>query len=258
VRRGAIIITTLIAIGAADGAYAATQPYTGKLTFTAKHPGTSVKPVPLKFSLNLKTTSTGSSRPPVQLDVEIRVYGMKVDGKDFPTCSLEKIANAHNDTVCPKGAKVATGSIQSTLGSSTDFTAPGAACDPLLDVWNSGQGRMTYFFLTNQTHACAGGLRTGSVGPYPGTYKYEGKYFVSDVTVPGYIDYPLQGIAGSLQDEHLDFTTHTRKARGKTLISQASIGCLKGKRPYSIITTTTGASEGSQHVVSTIAGSASC
>ena len=61
----------------------------------------------------------------------------------------------------------------------------------------------------------------------------QGKWFVSDVPVPSYIDYPLQGLVGSLQNEYLDFTSQTRKLHGKTVVSQASIGCLKGKRPYS-------------------------
>ncbi|MGI8713766.1 MAG: hypothetical protein ACR2NR_11405 [Solirubrobacteraceae bacterium] len=259
-RRAVMIVTALIGIGAATAAYAATQPYTGSVTFAAKHVGTRSRPVPLKFTLSVKTTAPSSTRPPVQLDIKLRVYGMKVDGKDFPTCSAAKIAAAHNDTICPPGARLATGYIHSVLGSATDFSKAGAACDPALDVWNSGQGKQTYFFVTNTTtHACLGGaLKTGSTPPYPGTYKQRGNYFTSDVTVPKYIDYPLAGLVGSLQYEHLVFTSQTRKVGGKTLISQASTGCRNGKRPYSITTTTTGGSVGAQHQVSTISGSAGC
>lgn len=256
-RRAVIIITSLIVIGAATAAYASSGPYTGSLTFSAKHPGTPKQPAPIAFKLNVNSTAPSGMRPPVQLDIKIRIYGMKLDGKDFPSCALSAIATAHNDAFCPKGSVVATGYIQSLLGGATDFSAPGAACDPRLDVLNSGQGKLSYFFVTDATHACAG-LRTGDTPPYPGTYKNAGKYFVSDVPVPRYIDYPLAGLVGSLQNEYLHFTTLTRTLHGKKVISQASVGCMKGKRPYSITTTTTGGSEGSRHVVSTITKSAPC
>jgi hypothetical protein len=257
VRRAVIIVTALIVIGGATATYAATGPYRGALTFSARHPGTPHQPAPVAFKLNVAATAPSGMRPPVQLDIKIRIYGMRLDGKDFPTCPLSTIAAAHNDTVCPKGSKVATGYIHSVLGSSSDFSIPGAACDPRLDVLNGGQGKLSYFFVTDATHVCVG-LRTGSTPPYPGTYRNAGRYFVSDVPVPGYIDYPVQGQVGSLQNEYLRFTSQTRTVKAKKVISQASTGCLKGKRPYTITTTTTGGSEGSQHVVSTITKSAAC
>lgn len=257
-RRTVIIAAVSIAVVAATAAYAATKPYGGSLTFSGARHATPSHPAPIAFKLHVRATQTGSTRPPVQLDIKIRIYGMKLDGKDFPSCQLKQIATTHNDTVCPKGSKVATGYIQSLLGSSTDFTSPGAACDPRLDVLNSGQGKLTYFFLTDATHMCAGGLKTGSTPPYPGTYKMQGKWFVSNVTVPRYIDYPLGGLVGSLQNEYLDFTSQTRKLHGKTVISQASLGCLKGKRPYQIITTSTGGTEGAKHVTSTISNTGAC
>ncbi len=258
-RRILVIATALMVLGATAAAYAATQPYTGSITFTTKKAGTAKKPAPIGFTEVVKTTTPSGQRPPVQTDIKIKIYGMTVDGKDFPTCSLSKIAAAHNDNVCPKKAMVASGYIESLLGSATNFSAPGANCDPALDVWNSGQGKMTYFFVTNAQHSCLGGaLKTGSTPPYPGTYKQVGKYFLADVKVPSYIDYPVPGLVGSLQYEHLVFTTQTAKVHGKTRVSQASIGCLKHKRPYSIITTTTGGSEGSGNHVSTISKSAPC
>jgi hypothetical protein len=257
-RRIAVIATALIVLGISAAAYAATQPYTGSLTFTSKQAGTTKKPAPIGFTLKVKSTAPAGTRPPVQLDIKVKTYGVRVDGKDFPSCSLAKIAAAHNDTVCPKGALIASGYIQSLLGSATNFSSPGANCDPLLHVWNSGQGKETYFFLTDATHVCAGGLKTGSTPPYPGTYKVSGKYFITDVNVPKYIDYPLPGIVGSLQYEQLKFTTQSKKVKGKTLVSQSSVACLKNKRPYSIITTTTGGSEGPGNHVNTISGSAPC
>lgn len=258
-RRILVIAAALCVLVATTAALAATPPYTASITFSNHKAGTAKKPASVAFTQVVKTTTPSGSRPPVQLEVKLKIYGLTMDGKDFPTCSLSQIAGAHNDTVCPKKALIASGYIQSLLGSSSDFSAAGANCDPRLDVWNSGQGKETYFFVTDATHACLGGaLKTGSTPPYPGTYKQSGKYFIGDVKVPKYIDYPTQGLVGSLQYEHLVFTSQTEKVNGKTRVSQASVGCLKGKRPYSVTTVSTGGSEGTQNVTSTVAGSAPC
>ncbi len=255
-RRIAVIVTAAAALLAAAGAaYATTSgPYSGSLSFTTHKAGTSSKPAATGWTLNLTSNQSGSLRPPIQLDIKVKIYGLKVDGKDFATCSLAKIAAAHNDNVCPKKAMVAKGYIHALLGPATDFSAPGAACDPGLDVWNSGQGKDTYFFYTNNTYVCLhGALKTGATPPYPGTYKMVGKYFESNVPIPNAINYPAAGTVGSLQYEHLVFNTQSKGSH----ISTASVGCLKGKRPYQITTTTT-STQNSPQSVNTISGSAPC
>ena len=46
------------------------------------------------------------------------------------------------------------------LGKATDPTTAGTAgsCNPILHVWNAGQGKLVYFFVTPLTgpHACLG------------------------------------------------------------------------------------------------------
>ena len=253
-RRIAVILMAAVTLAAAGAAYATTSgPYTGSLSFTTKKAGSLSKPVATGWTLNLTAQPSGTLRPPIQLDVKIKVYGLKVDGKHFATCSFAKIEAAHNDNVCPKKAMVATGYIHALLGDSTDFTKTGAACDPGLDVWNSGQGKDTYFFYTNSTYQCLGGaLKTGATPPYAGTYKMVGKYFESNVPIPNAINYPVAGLVGSLQYEHLVFNTQTKGGH----ISTESVGCLKGKRPYGITTTTT--TPGAPQTVSTVSGSAPC
>ena len=256
--RKLVIATALIVLGAATTAYAAIATDSGSISYSSKKAGTPTKPVPLGYTLNFTQAGTNGNRPPIQLDVKLKLYGMKFDGKDFPTCSPTKIATAHNDTVCPKGALIASGYIHSVLGSATNFNAaqaPGFACDPLLHVWNSGQGKQTYFFLTDATHQC-GGLKTGSTPPYPGTSKEVGKYVMSDVPIPRYIDYPVAGLVGSLEYEHLVFTAHTAKVHGKTVSSMSAFGCLHGKRPYTITSTTTLPGQGKE--VDNIKGSPRC
>jgi hypothetical protein len=259
-RRIVVIATALAVLGVAAVAYAATKNNTYKATFsfTTKKAGTPKKPVALGFTQNIKASGTLGNRTAVLSDIKTKVYGMKSDGKDFPVCSFKTISNAKSDAGCPKGAEVATGFITAVLGSGTDFKAVGQACDPTLHVWNGGQGKLTFFFVPTATHQCLGGaIQAGQVGPYPATYKEVGKFLVTDVPVPKYIDYPVgPALAGSLETEHLVWVAHKAKVHGKTVLSQESVGCQGKKRPYSYIFTAALPNQPAQK--GTVTGSGPC
>ena len=260
-----VLIATAVGLLVASGAaYAALNTYSATLKFSPKSAGTPAKPVPVSYTQNIKASNTvAGDRTGVLTDITTKIYGLKADGKDFPTCSFNTIQNAKNDNKCPKGALVATGAITATVGAAKDFTAAGTACDPLLHVWNGGQGKLTFFFVDTATHQCLNGaLSTGSVGPYPATYKTKGKFLVVDVPVPPYVSFPVKGLAGSLETEHLKWLKVTKKVKGKTVAASASIGCLKGKRPYkttfkaNLPNSTTG--NPGPNEVKTVKGSAPC
>jgi hypothetical protein len=259
-----LIAAALGALAVAGVAYAASiNTYTATLSFSGKKPGTAAKPVPVGYNQTIVAKGTAGNRTAVLTDILTKIYGLKVDGKDFPTCSAAKIAAAGDDTSCPKGAMVATGAITASVGAANNFTAAGSACDPLLHVWNGGQGKLSFFFVDQApNHEClAGALKTGQVGPYPATYKTQGKYLVLDVPVPKYVSFPAPGVAGSLESEHLNWLKLTTKVKGKTVAASASVACLKGKRPYTTtftanLPTSTGAPGPNQ--TATVPGSAPC
>lgn len=267
-RRIVLIGGALGALAITGVAIAATTPgstnvYTASVKLTTKAAGTSAKPVPVGFTLNLTAkNATAGYRTAVLTDLKTKIYGLRADGKDFPTCSLDKIAAAKNDAKCPKGALVATGYITASVGVATDFTQAGGPCDPLLHVWNSGQGKLTFFFVDTATHQCLGGiLKTGSTPPYPSTYKVQGKYLLVDVPVPTAISFPAPGVAGSLETEHLVWLKHTAKVKGKTVSTFSSVGCMGKKRPYAQsftanLPTSTGAPGPSS--TATVTGKATC
>jgi hypothetical protein len=234
-----LIAAALGCLVAAGAAYAAINTYTAKLTFTTKKAGTNAKPIPAGYTENLTATGTNGNRTGVLQDITTKIYGLREDGKDFPTCTINKIKTAHTDAKCPKGAEVASGFITATIGSALgSFSNTGYApnCNPLLDVWNSGQGKLTFFFVDKGTHQCGGGaIKTGGVAPYPATYKEHGDTLVIDVPIPGYVGFPLPGVAGSLDSEHLVWAKRTKKLKsGKTVASIASVACTKKARPYSV------------------------
>ena len=132
------------------------------------------------------------------------------------------------------------GAITATLGPVIDqaSNAPDQLpCNPLLDVWNAGQGKLTYFFVDQgTTHTCAGGaITTGTVGPFTGTIKIVGKNLVMDTPIPNYVSFPITGVEGSLTSETLNWKNLSTKLKnGKTVRYGASVACKGGKRPYSV------------------------
>jgi hypothetical protein len=259
-RRIVVIAVALTALVGATVAYAGFTTAGGKIAFKTTKGGTKTKPVPMSYTLDITAAGKNGNRTPVVLTVHTKMYGIVANGKNFPTCSAAKIIAAHGngDTVCPKGAEVATGYITALLGPSTNFQTPGTTCDPALDVWNGGQGKLIYFFVTKVPNHVCGGLKTGSTPPYVGTYKVSGGYLVSNVPIPKDVDYPVSGVAGSLTSEHLLFKAQSKKVKGKTVYSQASVGCKGTKRPWTLSVTTQLPTQGPAKETDTVTGSASC
>jgi hypothetical protein len=259
-RRIVVVATALAVLSAAASAFAATgglNSYTATLKFSPNKAKTA-----LGFTQKYVANGTNGNRTAPLTDIKTTVYGLVSDGKDFPTCSKAKIVAAGNDTVCPKGALVATGAITATLGPVADqsSTAQGQLpCNPVLDVWNAGQGQLTYFFVDEGSHTCAGGaITTGEVGPFTGTIKTVGKNMVMDTPIPSYVSFPLGGVEGSLTSETLNWKNLSKTLKnGKTAHFGTSVACKGGKRTYSVaFTAETG--PGGTSSTDTVAGTQKC
>ena len=237
-KRIVLAVTAAAVLIAAAAAFAATpvNTYKASYSFSSKKAGSAKKPQKLSFAQNIHVTPGSSSdRAGVLMKIQTKIYGVKVDGKHFPTCTTAKINTAHTDTGCPKASKVASGSIKAVLGPVTDpsSTKVSGTCNPLLHVYNAGQGKLSFFFVdgaAGTAHAClGGGIKTGIVGAWKATYKQSGKNLAITIPIPHQVDYPLQGLVGSLQSEHLNWKSVSHK--GHTSI--ASVACKSGKRPFS-------------------------
>jgi hypothetical protein len=87
----------------------------------------------------------------------------------------------------------------------------------------------------------------------------QGKYEVTTVPLPPDVSTRVANQAnfyGSLIKEKLNFFKVTTKVHGKTVGNNMSVGCLHGKRPWSVTYTNT--TNGHDHQVATVKGSAKC
>ncbi len=263
-RRIVVVATALVVLIAAASAFAASggiNTYSATLKFSPNKAGSGKAPFALGFSQNYAAGGINGNRTAPLTDITTKIYGVVSDGKDFPTCSLAKVAAAGSDTGCPKGALVATGSITAVIGPQADQSSAAAlgSCDPLLDVWNAGQGKLVFFFVDQgPNHLCLnGGITTGEVGPYPGSVKTVGKTLVMDTPIPNYVSFPV-GLEGSLTSLSLKWKNLSKKlSNGKTVHYGVSVACKGGKRPYSE-TFTAEAGAGGAPSSDTVTGTQKC
>ena len=253
-KRIVLVATAAAMLIAATVAFAATPINTYKSTysFSPGSSGTAKKPQKTAFTQKIAVTpGTSGNRAGILLNIKTTIYGLKVNVKGLPTCTIGQITAAGTDTGCPKTALVAKGSIAAVLGQSSNFATSAAVgpCNPNLDVWNAGPGKLAFFFVpaASGTHSCLGGaIKVGQVPPYPATDKQSGKDLVVNVPIPATVDYPSQGLVGSLGSETLKWKSS----------AITSVACKGSKRPYSTAFTATLPGQASQ--VTNVPGSAPC
>jgi len=234
VRRTIIIGTAIAMLVGASAAFASFNTYSASFTFSPTKAGSSNSPVPVGFAHVYHTGGTSGNRSAPWTDVKSTIYGLVSNGKYFPTCSLAKIAAAKNDNICPKGAEVATGVSNALLGPQQVPKAKGTPCNPGIDVWNAGPGKVVYV-LTAKTALQCGGLKTGDAAPFYGYVSLHGKNLVIDVPQPPDVSTKvanIKGIYSSVILEKLTFKKLTTKVKGKTVGYLESVGCKAGKRPW--------------------------
>lgn len=261
-RRKIIILTALftLAVGA-TAAYGATavNTYSGTNQTFSKGAGTKSKPVGTSFKQTLVANNTDPSKAAaVLVNIKVKIYGLVSNAKQFPTCSATKMVQLKSDSFCPKASKFASGLVNSLLGDPSLSASNRVKCNPNLDVFNAGKGKLWFFFTTHSTLQCAG-LTTGSTAPYPGTVSQQGKFQVTNIPLPADISTRVANqpnFYGSLIRETLNWPKVSVKVKGKTVFNNVSVGCQKGKRPWSITYTST--TNGHDRQTSTVSGSAKC
>lgn len=265
-RRIIIATAAVFALVAAGAAYAQSTPtlntYTGSLTFKSSGAGTPAKPVPASWVelFHTQNVNTALDAAPVT-DIKLKMYGLKIDWKAFPTCTLAQVT-ASLGAKCPAKSLVASGPITALLGPTNlqgITTGQGAntiVCTPLLDIWNAGGGKVVELPVVTTAHPC-GGLETGSAAPYVVTFSQQGNYLLQDAPLPPDVSTDAGGLGlyNSLTTNDLNWSKMTAKVKGKSVAYFSSIGCLKGKRPYTMTFTAT---NGTTQETESLSGNGTC
>ena len=246
-RRIITIGTALAVLVGAGVAYAASSDpdtFTASLTFSPSKAGSAKKPSPFAMHEVWTAKSNNSNNAAPLTHIVQKVYGIKVDTKDFPKCTDAMINNGGKtgkwDKVCPKGSLVAEGPVNSTL---TDPNHPtqGGPCNPYLHIYNGGGNKVVFFFVSGPfspnpaKYQCAGTTTGTSAPPYDGTMSYKNGFAVTDIPLPAYVSTHAGNLPvyASLIRLDVNFKKLTKRVKGKTVGYQQSVACKGGKRPWS-------------------------
>jgi hypothetical protein len=263
VRRKAVIVTALVMLVSATAAYAAAgfNNYAGTNQTFSKGVGSKKSPVGLSYTQTLNAKNVDSTKAAAVLtNIQVKTYGLVSNSSKFPTCDGTKFTTLKSDKQCPKLSKFASGHVNSDLGDPTLALSNRTPCNPDLDVFNAGHNKLWFFFTTHSASQCAG-LTTGATAPYQGTVKQQGNFQVVNIPLPPDISTRVAfqpNFYGSLIHETLAWPKLklAKKVKGKTVYNNVSVGCVKGKRPWTVTYTST--TNGSNKSVQSISGSSKC
>jgi hypothetical protein len=246
-----VALAVLVGAGAAFAASGAFNSYTATETFSASAAGSHTHPSPMGFHEVWNAKGLGGHNAAPLTNVVNKIYGMKTNGGEFPTCTANQINKAGStkgtwNKVCPKGSLIASGPVTSLFVPETSATAQGApACNPYLSIYNGGNDTQTFFFseapFAGSQYTCLGGaVHTGAAAAYTGyiTQPSAANHNTWSVKIPQPANVStsaggIHGVYASLIKLDVNYKTLTKKVNGKTIGYADSIGCKNGTRPYS-------------------------
>jgi len=264
-RRIVIIGTALAVLVGAGAAYASYNTYSGSTLTFSKGAGSAARPKIVNMTEDLGVNAPAGERAAPLTNIQLKVYGLRTNGNLFPTCTDSQIESnqVKFEKACAPQSRIAQGPVHSLLGSASDSSAPGTACNPYLKVFNGGKSSQVFFFTTAPDapaqNTCAG-LRTGQTAPYDGHISYSGKWWILNIALPPDVSTKVanqSGLYGSLITEALSPISQTKTVGGQKRGYMESVACQGGKRPWSIAFKATDYGTGAVET-QTVSGSAAC
>ena len=193
--------------------------------------GSKSKPLPVSAGFKLTTSTPDGTRQESWKQIDNAWYGIRSNGKMFPTCTVTEIASKQSDAGCKKGSLVASGKLVALNGPATIFNFPGAECKKDVSIYNAGQGKVAAL-LEGPGTACAG---VGYLPPFPGTWSKTGGIGGGErlrIPIPNNISHPLPGILGSPVTLNITMKKMSKKVKGKTRGYIESIACKGSRREW--------------------------
>jgi hypothetical protein len=241
--RRVLLIATLVALGLAGTAYAATvvtNVYLIKATNTPLKSGTKAHPKPagVTITYTVHTTPKGE-RPNATKQLIVSIAGVQAHPNAFPTCSTSTL-NSKGPSACPKGSLVGTGFNIFEAGPANKQSGPQVTCRVELNVYNGGGNSVTYYGFVNPANKnecpSSGAFAVKPIA-FAAHLKEAGTTLIQTLNVPFSVRHPGNNTAldAAIIDSHVTIKVLSRKIKGKTVGYGESIACpANHKRHFSI------------------------
>jgi hypothetical protein len=226
--RRVLLVATLVALGAAGAAYAASVQnvyvFTSKTKITPVKSGTKQHPVPIKSVIEYKTTTRPSgSRPNVVVAIKFTVQDVRANTNRFPACGTSVLTNK-GPSGCKKGSKIGSGSFTAEIGPSSNQSQVTVTCHPLVTVFNGGNNKISYYVASNNPTDPAL-CHTAKPSAFSATLTKRGNDLVQTVSFPQQVIHPVTGFDAAAVDTMLTLPVKPVTIKKKTIGLFESIGC---------------------------------
>jgi hypothetical protein len=235
----AVALIATLGVAAVAVAQTTTTQYAATGSVSA-HGGSKSKPKAgsLKFGFTV-TDPTGVQPPPLQT-YSILFEGGRLNTQVAKSCPAAKINAANgDDSVCPSGSKIGSGSLDSLIG--TTGQPSETHCKATLTIYGAGKGKAT-LMVRSTLATCVTELHQAIDMKYITSGGYSGLQF----TVPDELRHQL-GL--DITVIKADTTINKMTKKGKNLVE--STGCKTGTRHLKVTFTD---EQGGQHPVTTPIG----
>lgn len=233
-RKIALLITafvTVLAVAATAVAQSGNS-YAIQGSITPNKAGSKKKPTIVREKFSYQVTGPNSQAPSAVNKYRIDLYGVRSNGKYFPTCTYNSIvANNNSDAKCKSGSLVGQGTVISDLygANPAQFTS----CKKSLKLYNGGQNKLT-LYLYGPGSDCGG---IGNSFLIAASYvKGSGGGQVLTFTVPPSILHPVPGFTTAVTSTQSTINLTAKRVgkgrRARRVGYLESVGCLGKKRPF--------------------------
>lgn len=232
----ALAIAVLVAFAAI--AQAANE-YTISASTNPTKSGTKKRPKPISGTFGFSVRDTENLRPLALDKLTVAFTGMRLNTRNFRTCSAASIEGAgNNDQNCNRAALMAEGFANNIAGQGANRADTSQRCYLTIRLWNSGSAKMTLYVRgqpspqgTADPKHCP--LTIGATIPVSVVRRASGDSI--SFTIPDSLKNPIGTIRNSLIETRLTLLRKTRRVRGRTVGFFETVGgCRRGRRAINV------------------------
>ncbi len=219
----------LVAALAVPSVASAANEYTISYSTNPTKSGTSKKPraVSGKFGFSVRDTEGG--RPFALDSLRVTFAGVRINTRQFATCTAAKMEAAQSDAGCPSASRVATGFANNLAGNINDRRDASIRCALTVTMYNSGSGKAALFVKgsPNAPRPCP--IEVATAIPVSITRTSTGDRL--SFTIPQNLKQPLATLRNSLVETQLTLLRKTVRKSGRTVgYFETFGGCRSGRR----------------------------
>jgi hypothetical protein len=225
----------LIAALATPSVASAANEYTITFSTNPTKSGTKKKPraVSGKFGFSVRDTEGG--RPFALESLRVDFTGLRINTRQFKTCTAASIEQAQSDAGCPAASRVATGFANNLAGNINDRRDASIRCPLNVTMYNSGSGKAALFVEGGQTAspptACP--ITVATAIPVSIARRPTGDRL--SFVIPENLKTPLATLRNSLVETQLTLLRKTTRAGGRQVGYFETIGnCRRGRRAATV------------------------